>query len=68
MADVLAPAVQAGVYGLFVGMLYALVAVGVVLIFRSTRTVNFAHGHFAILGGFVYLQLSVLGGLPAIVG
>jgi branched-chain amino acid transport system permease protein len=59
---------EAGVYGLLVGALYALVAIGVVLIFRATRTVNFAHGHFAALGGFVFLQVSVLGQQPTALG
>ena len=35
------------------GSLYALVALGIVLIYRSTRVLNFAHGNVATLGTFV---------------
>jgi branched-chain amino acid transport system permease protein len=68
MLESSAPVLQAVFYGTFNGLLYALVAVGIVLIFRSTRTINFAHGHFAVLGGFIFLQLSVLMQLPVLVG
>lgn len=68
MLDLLGQAGQAAFYGLFVGALYALVAIGIVLIFRSTRTVNFAHGQFAVTGAFVFLQLSVLGRAPVWLG
>jgi branched-chain amino acid transport system permease protein len=39
--------------GLSAGSLYALVALGLVLIHRSTRVLNFAHGELAALGAFV---------------
>ncbi len=39
--------------GLTLGAIYALVALGVVLIFRATDTFNFAHGHFMVLGAFL---------------
>lgn len=44
--------VQHLVAGLAVGSLYAFMAVGVVLIFRSTRTLNFSHGMMATAGAF----------------
>lgn len=43
--------------GLSAGSLYALVALGVVLIYRSTRVLNFAHGDVATLGTFVAFAL-----------
>src|SRR2546427_10976246 len=43
--------------GLAAGSLYALVALGVVLIYRSTRVLNFAHGDIATLATFVSLSL-----------
>jgi branched-chain amino acid transport system permease protein len=66
--EVVGQAASAAVYGLFTGCLYAVVALGIVLIFKSTRQVNFAHGTFAVLGGFVFLQLSVLQKQPAVIG
>ena len=45
------------VSGFAVGCLYALMAVGIVLIFRSTRTLNFSHGMMATAGAFAYAIL-----------
>jgi branched-chain amino acid transport system permease protein len=49
--------VQYVLTGLSAGSLYALVALGVVLIYRSTRVLNFAHGEIATLGTFVAFAL-----------
>lgn len=43
--------------GLATGSLYALVALGVVLLYRSSRVLNFAHGDVATLGTFVVFTL-----------
>lgn len=43
--------------GLSAGSLYALVALGVVLIYRSTRILNFAHGDMATMGTFFAFSL-----------
>jgi len=49
--------------GLALGAIYALVALGFVLIIRATNVVNFAQGDFAMLGGFA--MVAFLGsGLP----
>ncbi len=45
--------------GLGVGSIYALVALGFVLIFRATNVVNFAQGEFAMLGAFAMVVLAV---------
>ena len=37
--------------GLGIGAVYALVALGFVLIFRATNVVNFAQGEFSMVGG-----------------
>jgi branched-chain amino acid transport system permease protein len=50
-------ALQYSLTGLSAGSLYALVALGVVLIYRSTRVLNFAHGDVATLGTFVAFSL-----------
>ena len=49
--------------GLAVGSLYALLAVGIVLIYKSSEVLNFAHGTFAMLATFVAYQLSTRMGL-----
>ncbi|MBI4965569.1 MAG: branched-chain amino acid ABC transporter permease [Desulfomonile tiedjei] len=43
--------------GLSTGSLYALVALGLVLIYRSTRILNFAHGDITTFGTFVAFML-----------
>ncbi|MDO8478042.1 MAG: branched-chain amino acid ABC transporter permease [Candidatus Rokubacteria bacterium] len=48
---------QYSLTGLSAGSLYALVALGVVLIYRSTRVLNFAHGDIATFGTFVAFSL-----------
>jgi branched-chain amino acid transport system permease protein len=49
--------------GLALGSIYALVALGFVLIVRATNVVNFAQGDFAMLGGFAMVAF-LSGGLP----
>ena len=44
--------VQTLAKGLAQGALYALVALGFVLIFKATRTVNFAQGAIALVGAW----------------
>jgi branched-chain amino acid transport system permease protein len=48
------------VSGLAVGSLYALVALGFVLIYKATDIMNFAHGEVMMIGAFVcYVLMSV---------
>jgi branched-chain amino acid transport system permease protein len=47
--------------GLSAGSLYALVALGIVLVYRSTRVLNFAHGDVATFGTFVAFALVTQG-------
>jgi branched-chain amino acid transport system permease protein len=51
------PVIQYVVGGLAAGSLYALVALGIVLLYRSSRVLNFAHGDLATLGTFVAFTL-----------
>ncbi|MEX0582164.1 MAG: branched-chain amino acid ABC transporter permease [Sneathiella sp.] len=53
--------------GVIVGMLYGVVAMCFVLIYKSTQVVNFAQGEFLVLGGWVCLTLVVQMGLPFII-
>src|SRR5579875_1208418 len=48
---------QFAILGVGVGALYALVAQGLVLIYRSSGVVNFAHGATAGVGGYTYYEL-----------
>src|ERR1035437_7278688 len=50
--------------GIGVGSIYALVALGFVLIYRATNVVNFAQGDFAMLGAFAMIVLAVDLGWP----
>ena len=57
--------------GAVIGVIYALIAVGVTLIFSILKIVNFAHGDLYMLGGYcAYYVIEYLGFPPlaAIVG
>src|SRR5262245_1002684 len=47
--------------GLSAGSLYTLVALGLVLVYRSTRVLSFAHGELATLGTFVAWSVATSG-------
>ncbi len=49
------------VSGLAVGSLYALAALGFVLIYKATDIMNFAHGEAMMIGGFICYTLIGLG-------
>jgi branched-chain amino acid transport system permease protein len=48
---------QLVVNGLVVGSIYALVAMGFVIIYKSTSVLNFAQGEFLLLGAYISLAL-----------
>ncbi|MGD9536875.1 MAG: branched-chain amino acid ABC transporter permease [Alphaproteobacteria bacterium] len=54
---------EVSLVGLAVGGVYALIAVGYVLIYRSTRVVNFAHGNVMMFGAYFYYSFAGLLGL-----
>lgn len=56
---VLSTIVEAVLYGIALGMLYTLVALGLTLIFGLMGVVNFAHGAFVTLGA--YLGITIVG-------
>jgi branched-chain amino acid transport system permease protein len=43
--------------GLALGSIYALVALGFVVIYRASQVFNFAHGEFVMLGAFLMITL-----------
>jgi len=50
--------------GLTSGSIYALVAVGLAVIYRATRVINFAHGEFVVIGALTAASLVNPIGLP----
>ena len=52
------------VSGLATGCVYALIALGFVLIFKATDVVNFAQGEFVMASGFISYTLLIRFGLP----
>ncbi len=52
------------VNGLMIGSMYALVALGFVLIYKATSVVNFAQGELVMFGGYVAAALVSLYHLP----
>ncbi|MBN2333638.1 MAG: branched-chain amino acid ABC transporter permease [Deltaproteobacteria bacterium] len=52
--------------GIAVGGVYALIALGFVLIYKATSIINFATGEFMMIGAYIFYTCSVLLGLPAI--
>ncbi len=55
---------QLTIQGLSVGFLYALAALGFVMIFKSSSVLNFAHGELLSIGAFIFLLFSVKFNLP----
>ena len=53
------------VNGLSLGGIYALIALGFVVVFKATEVVNFAHGSLLVLGGYVIARLN--GTVPFVV-
>ena len=56
---------QLVVNGLGKGAVYALLALGFVVIYKATEVVNFAHGSLVLVGGFVVYRLEGPIGWPA---
>lgn len=55
-----------GVDGLASGFVIALMGLGVVVIYRSTRVLTFAQGALASFNAYLFFQLSVLWGWPVV--
>ncbi|MGH7003881.1 MAG: branched-chain amino acid ABC transporter permease, partial [Alphaproteobacteria bacterium] len=59
---------QAVVSGVSIGCIYALVALGFVLIYKATEVVNFAQGELMMVGAFFAYTLVDLGSIPFVPG
>ena len=64
--------------GVLIGLMYSLIALGFVLVYKATDAVNFAQGEFVMIAGFIVvggltvvgvpLSVSIVAGLVAMVG
>jgi len=60
--------IQLTITGLVMGIIFALMALGLTLIFSILNVINFAHGEFYMLGGYaIYLILESFSGIPPII-
>jgi branched-chain amino acid transport system permease protein len=57
---------QLAVAGIAVGSVYALIAIGIVLIYKCSGVVNFAQGAFVMLGAYFTFALTRLGLAPVV--
>ena len=62
------PVGQLLVAGLSIGGLYALIAIAYSIVYRSTRTINFAQGDLGMLGAYLALSIGVRAGLGVVPG
>src|ERR1700712_2558090 len=58
---------QAVINGLLIGGIYALVSIGVTLIFGVVKSVNFAQGEFVMIGMYISFFLSSQFGIDPLV-
>lgn len=56
--------IQILVQGLVTGSVYALVALGFVLIYKSTSVINFAQGELLLFGAYICLALTATANIP----
>src|SRR5881392_3780048 len=52
--------------GILIGLMYSLIALGFVLVYKATDAINFAQGEFVMLAGFVAAVTLSAKGMPAI--
>jgi branched-chain amino acid transport system permease protein len=58
---------ELGVNGIFIGMMYSLISLGLVLIYKTSGIVNLAQGAIAMTAGYVAWALAKVFGLPVLV-
>src|SRR5438552_18244773 len=57
---------QLVINGLVVGAIYSLVALGFVIIYKSSGILNFAQGEFLLLGAYVFLAIVAQANVPVV--
>jgi len=50
--------------GIMIGLMYALIALGFVLIYKATDAINFAQGEFVMFAGFLAAVAAEMAGVP----
>ena len=50
--------------GVLIGLMYSLIALGLVLVYKATDAVNFAQGEFVMIAGFVVVGGLTVAGVP----
>ena len=50
--------------GILIGLMYSLIALGFVLVYKATDAINFAQGEFVMIAGFVAASALVVWGAP----
>src|SRR5205807_8979693 len=50
--------------GIMIGLMYALIALGFVLIYKATDAINFAQGEFVMFAGFLAAGAADIAGAP----
>src|ERR1700688_969247 len=53
--------------GVMIGLMYALIALGFVLVYKAPDAINFAQGEFVMFAGFIAAGAAYFAGLPFIV-
>src|SRR5438128_5430579 len=64
MWDELEFAFALSVSGLSIGLMYSLIALGFVLVYKATEAINFAQGEFVMLAG--YIAAAALAAMPVV--
>ena len=55
---------ELAINGVLVGLMYGLIALGIVLVYKTSGLANLAQGAIAMAGGYVTIALATLAGLP----
>ncbi len=66
MLDELSFAFSLVVSGLSIGLMYSLIALGFVLVYKATDAINFAQGEFVMLAGFIVAAALTVNGMPVL--
>jgi len=53
--------------GISIGLMYSLIALGFVLVYKATDAINFAQGEFVMFAGFIAAAMLAVEGVPLIV-
>jgi branched-chain amino acid transport system permease protein len=67
VANIVIQYISLGLAGIFTGLIYALIAVGLSVVFGVTRIVNFAHGEMLVLAAFLAIYLHKLLGVDPLI-